>query len=177
MKNLTWHKFYDWFSGAPLHIITILALAYLVSLIGSQGIKRWMKRLSTRSSHQIERAITVTSILKSFMNAVIGLVSLAMVLGELGLNLGPIITSAGVLGVGISLGSQTLIRDFLAGIFMLLEDQYGVGDDISTLEVTGKVESVGLRVTVVRATDGTLWYLRNGEITKLGNKSRKVSKK
>ena len=56
---------------------------------------------------------------------------------------------------------------------MLLEDQYGVGDDISTLEVTGKVESVGLRVTVVRATDGTLWYLRNGEILKVGNKSQK----
>jgi moderate conductance mechanosensitive channel len=165
-------KFYHWFSGAPLHIITILIIAYLISLIGTHAIKSWMRKLAAKSTRQSERAVTIGSILKSFMNAVIGLVALAMVLGELGLNLGPIITSAGVLGVGLSLGSQTLIRDFLAGIFMLVEDQYGVGDKIITLDVEGTVESVGLRVTTVRASDGTLWYLRNGEITKLGNKNR-----
>ena len=95
-----------------------------------------------------------------------------MLLSEFGLNLGPIIASAGVIGVALGLGAQTIVRDILAGIFMLVEDQYGVGDEIEALEVKGLVESVGLRITTLRATDGTLWYVRNGEILKVGNKSQ-----
>jgi small-conductance mechanosensitive channel len=161
------HKFYDWFAGAPLHILVIIVFAWGLSILGSTAIKRWMKKIHA------ERAVTISSILKSFMNALIGVVTLGMILGEFGLNLGPLVTSAGVLGVALSLGSQTVIRDFLAGILMLVEDQYAVGDQITTLEIEGKVESVGLRVTTVRSADGTLWYIRNGEITKLGNKNRK----
>ena len=163
----TFHKFYNWFAGAPLHILAIIAIAWLMSILGSKVIKRWMKKIHG------ERAVTIGSILKSFLNALIGIVSLGMILGEFGLNLGPLVTSAGVLGVALSLGSQTVIRDFLAGIFMLVEGQYAVGDEIQTLEVEGVVESVGLRVTTVRSKDGVLWYIRNGEITKLGNKNRK----
>jgi small-conductance mechanosensitive channel len=106
------------------------------------------------------------------MNATIGIVAISMILSELGLNLGPVIASAGVLGVALGLGAQTLVRDILAGIFMLVEDQYGVGDEVITLDVAGIVENVGLRITSVRSSDGTLWYLRNGEILKLGNKSQ-----
>jgi small-conductance mechanosensitive channel len=95
-----------------------------------------------------------------------------MLLSEFGLNLGPIIASAGVIGVALGLGAQTIVRDILAGIFMLVEDQYGVGDEIDVLEVKGIVESVGLRITTLRSTDGTLWYIRNGEILKIGNKSQ-----
>jgi len=95
-----------------------------------------------------------------------------MVLSEFGLNLGPIIASAGVFGVALGLGAQTIVRDVLCGILMLMEDQYGVGDKVDVLEVKGKVESVGLRITTVRSKDGTLWYLRNGEILKVGNKSQ-----
>ena len=95
-----------------------------------------------------------------------------MILSELGYNLGPLVASAGVIGVALGLGAQTLVRDVLAGMFMLVEDQYGVGDQIETMEVSGLVESVGLRITTVRSQDGTLWYLRNGEILKVGNKSQ-----
>jgi small-conductance mechanosensitive channel len=95
-----------------------------------------------------------------------------MLLGEFGLNLGPLIASAGVVGVALGLGAQTIVRDMLSGILMLIEDQYGVGDEIEVLEVKGKVERVGLRITSVRTSDGTLWYLRNGEILKVGNKSQ-----
>mgnify|MGYP006266247169 FL=1 len=95
-----------------------------------------------------------------------------MLLGEFGLNLGPLIASAGVIGVALGLGAQTIVRDVLSGILMLIEDQYGVGDEVEVLEVKGKVEKVGLRITSVRSSDNTLWYLRNGEILKVGNKSQ-----
>jgi hypothetical protein len=96
-----------------------------------------------------------------------------MVLGQLGLDLGPLVASAGVIGVALGLGAQTIVRDVLSGIFMLVEDQYGVGDEINVLDVEGVVENVGLRITTVRDKKGTLWYLRNGEILKVGNKSKK----
>jgi small-conductance mechanosensitive channel len=95
-----------------------------------------------------------------------------MILSEFGLNLGPLIASAGVIGVALGLGAQTLVRDILSGIFMLVEDQYGVGDQVNVLDVTGVVETVGLRITTVRDSEGTIWYLRNGEILKIGNKSQ-----
>ena len=95
-----------------------------------------------------------------------------MSLGEFGFDLGPLIASAGIVGVALGLGAQTLVRDILSGIFMLIEDQYGVGDKVDVLEVQGIVEKVGLRVTTVRDSSGTLWYLRNGEILKVGNQSQ-----
>jgi small-conductance mechanosensitive channel len=76
------------------------------------------------------------------------------------------------LGVALGLGAQTLVRDILSGIFMLVEDQYGVGDQVNVLDVVGVVETVGLRITTVRDSEGTIWYLRNGEILKIGNKSQ-----
>jgi small-conductance mechanosensitive channel len=111
-------------------------------------------------------------VLSSTLNAIIWVLAIAMVLGEFGFNLGPIIASAGVIGVALGLGAQTLVRDILSGIFMLIEDQYGVGDKVDVLDVKGTVEKVGLRITTVRDESGTLWYLRNGEILKVGNLSQ-----
>jgi small-conductance mechanosensitive channel len=96
-----------------------------------------------------------------------------MILGEFGFDLGPVIASAGVIGVAIGLGAQSLVKDVLSGIFMLVEDQYGVGDTVKVGDVEGSVEKVGLRVTTVRDGSGTLWFLRNGEILVVGNKSKK----
>jgi small-conductance mechanosensitive channel len=96
-----------------------------------------------------------------------------MILGELGVDLGPLVASAGVIGFAVGLGAQSIVRDVFSGIIMLLEDQYGVGDSVEVLEVKGKVESVGLRVTTIRDRKGTLWYLRNGEILKVGNSSQR----
>ena len=77
-----------------------------------------------------------------------------------------------MIGVAIGLGAQTLVRDVLSGIFMLVEDQYGVGDDIRVQDIAGRVEKVGLRITQVRDADGVLWFVRNGEILLVGNKSK-----
>ena len=88
------------------------------------------------------------------------------------MDIAPLLTSVGILGVAIGFGAQQLIRDFLAGIFITIEDQYGIGDVIETSEVVGTVESVGLRITRVRSEDGAIWYLRNGEILRVGNRSQ-----
>jgi small-conductance mechanosensitive channel len=123
-------------------------------------------------ARQKERTRTTGMVLSSTLNAIIWVLAIAMVLGEFGFNLGPIIASAGVIGVALGLGAQTLVRDILSGIFMLIEDQYGVGDKVDVLDVKGSVEKVGLRITTVRDENGTLWYLRNGEILKVGNLSQ-----
>jgi small conductance mechanosensitive channel len=102
-------------------------------------------------------------------------VAFTLVVGELGINLGPIIASAGILGIAIGFGAQNLVKDFLSGMFMLVEDQYGVGDVVDLGEATGTVESVGLRVTTLRDTKGTVWYVRNGEVLRVGNSSQGYS--
>ncbi len=89
------------------------------------------------------------------------------------MNIAPFIASAGVIGLAIGFGAQNLVRDFVSGVFMLLEDQYGgVGDTVDLGDATGEVQSVGLRITTVRDIDGTLWYVRNGEIARVGNMSQ-----
>ena len=171
----------EWFSGAPVRIIAVLTAAWIGRIIGLRAITRAVNRLATAdlkpgpgvAKRQAERARTTGSVLSSILNAVIWVIAIAMVLGEFGFNLGPVIASAGVIGVAIGLGAQTLVRDILSGIFMLIEDQYGVGDQVSVLEIEGRVEKVGLRITTVRDKKGSLWYIRNGEILVVGNKSQK----
>lgn len=174
-------KVWDWFGGSPLHILVIVIIAVTAQRIGSRAITKAMNRLAAAdlvhgpghlAARQKERARTTGTVLTSTLNAVIWVIALGMILGEFGLNLGPLIASAGVIGVAIGLGAQTIVRDVLAGLFMLIEDQYGVGDRIEVLEISGTVERVGLRITTVRDDAGTLWYLRNGEILKVGNRSQ-----
>ena len=175
------NRIWDWFNGAPLHIIVILIVAIVSQRLGRRTITRTMNRLATvdlshgpaiGAARQKERAKTTGTVLSSTLNAVIWVIALGMILGEFGLNLGPLIASAGVIGIAFGLGAQTIVRDVLAGLFMLIEDQYGVGDRIEVLEISGLVERVGLRITTVRDDAGTLWYLRNGEILKVGNRSQ-----
>lgn len=174
-------KVWSWFSGSPLHILVIIVVAVIAQRIGSRAITRAMNRLASidlvhgpghLAARQKERAKTTGTVLSSTSNAVIWVIALGMILGEFGLNLGPLIASAGVIGIAFGLGAQTIVRDVLAGLFMLIEDQYGVGDRIEVLEISGTVERVGLRITTVRDDAGTLWYLRNGEILKVGNRSQ-----
>ena len=172
---------WDWFSGSPLRILLVIAGALFTQYFGGRAIDRAMARLATADlipgptntvARQKERARTTGTVLSSTLNAIIWVLAMAMVLGEFGFNLGPIIASAGVIGVALGLGAQTLVRDILSGIFMLIEDQYGVGDKVDVLDVKGTVEKVGLRITTIRDAQGTLWYLRNGEILKVGNLSQ-----
>lgn len=119
-----------------------------------------------------QRAQTIGSVLKSTVSIVMLIWVLLSVLNVVGVNIAPFIASAGIVGLAIGFGAQNLVRDFVTGVFMLLEDQYGVGDNVDLGEAVGEVESVGLRITTVRDIDGTLWYVRNGEITRVGNMSQ-----
>ena len=171
----------EWLSGAPLRIVIVLVAAWISYSIGHRAIDRAVSKLATAdlipgpgfAKRQAERARTTGSVLNSILKAVVWIIAIGMILGEFGFNLGPVIASAGVIGVAIGLGAQTLVRDILSGIFMLIEDQYGVGDQIKVLEIEGVVEKVGLRITTIRDSDETLWYVRNGEILLIGNRSQK----
>ena len=125
------------------------------------------------STRRVQRAKTLGTLLKSITSGVIVAIVLTMMLSEIGLNIGPIIASAGIVGVALGFGSQTLVKDFLSGIFLLFEDQYGVGDVVDMGEgLSGTVEGVSLRVTRLRDTNGTVWYVRNGELYRVGNMSQ-----
>jgi moderate conductance mechanosensitive channel len=119
-----------------------------------------------------QRAAALGAILSNAASLVIFGIAAVMILGDMGFNLAPVLASAGVLGVALGFGAQNLVQDFLAGIFMLLEDQYGVGDVIDVSGTSGAVEAVSLRVTRLRDVNGVVWHIRNGTISKAGNKSQ-----
>jgi len=119
-----------------------------------------------------QRAETLNSVLGSAINVIVGSIVALLVMKELGWDIGPLLTSVGVVGIALAFGAQSLVKDVLSGIFMLFEDQYGIGDLVDFGTVSGTVEAVGLRVTRVRDVGGTLWYLRNGEILRVGNQSQ-----
>ena len=180
----------------PLRIVVIVVLALLIRWL----IHRAIRRLTSTSSkmgvpgvlkplreriptaavessavmpeRRKQRAEAIGSVLRSFVTAVIMTTAVLFVLSELGFNLGPLLASAGIVGVAIGFGAQTLVKDLITGLFMLIEDQYGVGDTVDLGEATGVVEAVGLRITTVRDARGVLWYIRNGEIVRVGNKSQ-----
>ena len=173
--------FIDWFSGAPLRIVSVFLIALISNTFGRRAIDRAVAKLASADikpgpgvvARQAERARTIGTVLTSTFSAFVWVIAVGMILGEFGFDLGPVIASAGIIGVAIGLGAQTLVKDILSGIFMLVEDQYGVGDTVKVGDVEGAVEKVGLRITTVRDSNGTLWYLRNGEILVVGNKSKR----
>ncbi len=121
---------------------------------------------------QSQRTATLGSLLRSITTFVIATIAILMVMSLVGLPLAPLLASAGVGGVALGIGAQSLVKDFLAGICMIVEDQYGVGDVIDTGEVTGTVEEVSLRVTRLRDASGVVWYVRNGEVVRIANSSQ-----
>ncbi|WP_240809127.1 MULTISPECIES: mechanosensitive ion channel family protein [Microbispora] len=118
------------------------------------------------------RAETMGSVLRSLASVVILGTAALMIFAKLGVELAPLLTSVGIIGVAVGFGAQELVKDFIAGMFMLLEDQYGVGDVIDTGVAVGTVEAVTLRITRLRDADGKVWYVRNGTITRIGNESQ-----
>lgn len=135
---------------------------------------RWVQPAFRALDHErrAQRAHTIGSLLTSVLSVVVVVIVAIYVLKYLNVDIAPLLTSVGILGVAIGFGAQQLIRDFLSGIFITIEDQFGIGDVIVTTEVIGTVESVGLRITRLRAEDGAIWYLRNGEILRVGNRSQ-----
>ena len=172
---------WDWFNGAPFRVLIIFVVALISHVAGNRAIDRAISRLAHvdlkpgpgTAKRQAERARTIGTVFSSAFNAAVWIIAIGMILGEFGFNLGPVIASAGVIGVALGLGAQTIVRDVLSGIFMLVEDQYGVGDEIHVQDIEGKVEKVGLRITQVRDKKNVLWFVRNGEILVVGNKSKK----
>lgn len=178
-----------WLVAKPLHIIGIVVVAILARLMLHRLIRRltssngksrmatMLRPLRERTStvvsdRRTQRARTIGSVLQSITSFVVWGIAVVLILGDLGFNLTPIIASAGVIGVAVGFGAQNLVKDFLSGMFMLVEDQFGVGDIVDFGEATGTVESVGLRVTTVRDYAGTVWYVRNGEVQRVGNSSQ-----
>jgi moderate conductance mechanosensitive channel len=149
-----------------------------MSLFGLRGkaAQRATAQDLAASTRRVQRAKTMGDLLKSVFTGLLIAVFGTMILSEIGVNIAPIIASAGIIGIALGFGAQSLVKDFLSGIFMIFEDQYGVGDVIDVGEASGTVEAVSLRVTRLRDLNGTVWYVPNGEIIRVGNMSQNWSR-
>jgi small conductance mechanosensitive channel len=183
----------DWWLDHPLRIVCILIGAFILSRLVRRAIRRLgqqlrvasesaaLRRLRERTpealrpddaSRAAARTDTVTALLSSTASTVIWVVAALLILGEAGISLGPLLAGAGVAGIALGFGAQRIVADFLSGFFMLVEDQFGVGDVIDVGEVSGTVERVSLRTTVLRDVNGTVWHVPNSEIHRVANKSQ-----
>jgi small-conductance mechanosensitive channel len=155
-----------------------IAVAFLFAFLVQQIVLFFVKRLRRRAaelvgnSQRTSQLRTIAAILRATSYAILGFYLLTQILGGLGVSLGPFIASAGVIGLGISFGAQSIFKDMLTGIFILIEDQYSVGDTIKIASLTGTVEDLSLRVTRLRDGDGTLYIVPNSQITTVSNLSR-----
>jgi small conductance mechanosensitive channel len=120
----------------------------------------------------LQRTETIASVLGNLATWGLSFAVISIALTEVGVSAGAIVAGAGILGAGLGFGAQSLVKDLISGLFIVFEDQYGVGDFVDLGQAEGVVESVGLRVTQVRDLEGTLWFVRNGEIMRVGNQSQ-----
>jgi small conductance mechanosensitive channel len=184
----------EWLVDRPLRIAVLLAAGWLVSRVLRRSVRRFGERAAERGDRELkllergrqpgtalpehangrakQRAKTMTSVLSSLVTALVWTATGLLVLGQIGISVAPLLAGAGVLGVILAFGAQSIVADFLAGIFMLTEDQFGVGDIVDVGEVSGVVEKVSLRVTTLRDVHGTVWHVPNSEIHRVANKSQ-----
>ncbi len=200
--NETLAQLADWFMERPLRIVLIAVIALAVNRIARRAIGRFTHRLATftderrlnaildlgvdsdeaeqvresERQRRTARAETIAQVLRSTVTAAVSIVAGLMVLGELNVNLGPLLAGAGIAGVAIGFGAQSIVRDFLSGVFILIEDQFGVGDHVDLGPASGDVEKLSLRTTTIRDSHGTVWYVPNGEIRRVGNSSQLSSR-
>ncbi|MFF0386393.1 mechanosensitive ion channel family protein [Streptomyces sp. NPDC004286] len=137
-----------------------------------RGAAVLMRDRSRSSQRREQRARTIGSVLSSGVTIVLALLGTAMILDQVGIALGPLLASAGVVGLAIGFGAQSLVADYLSGLLIMVEDQYGVGDTVDLGEAIGEVEHIGLRLTHVRDLNGGLWHIRNGEVLRVRNDSQ-----
>jgi small conductance mechanosensitive channel len=191
-----WHEHSKVLIETPIRIVVIIVVALVIRAILRRMIDRavrpvrgetpkilrpfkerlegssFLESAGLVSERRSQRAATLGSVLKSATSAIIFVIACLLVLSELAINLAPFIAGTSIVGVALGFGAQSIVKDFLAGMFMLLEDQYGVGDVIDFEKASGTVEAVGLRSTRLRDVNGTVWYVRNGEVVRVGNKSQ-----
>jgi small conductance mechanosensitive channel len=187
--NTTWFADFWTQYQTPIHIVLILIVAIVgraLLLVSVKrvvagvvsGVKSEAKAVAIdedsplAKARVVQRTKTIGSVLSNFITWGIALIAVTMILNELGVEVGALIAGAGILGAAVGFGAQSLVRDLISGLFIVFEDQFGVGDVVDLGEVKGAIEQVGLRVTQVRDVEGTLWYVRNGEILRVGNKSQ-----
>ncbi|MBM3659224.1 MAG: mechanosensitive ion channel family protein [Actinobacteria bacterium] len=177
--------------SVPIRIVFVLLAAWIVTRLLNRAVQRTVQRVRDQGTVSIlgatapiplsenaqlrrtQRAATISSVLRNVVSTVVWTVAALIVLGELGVDIGPILAAAGVAGIAIGFGTQTMVRDYLAGMFIVLEDQYGVGDEIEVDGIVGEVEWVTLRMTRIRDGRGVAWYVGNGEVRKVGNRSQR----
>lgn len=189
------HK--QWVIQIPLRILVIVVLALIIRALLRRMIDRLVRPARTgelprilrpfkerfehssflestglMSERRAQRAATIGSVLKSAVSLTILVIALMEILSELRISLAPFIAGTSIIGVALGFGAQNVVKDFLSGMFMMLEDQYGVGDTIDFEKAIGTVEAVGLRTTQLRDVNGTVWYVRNGEVVRVGNMSQ-----
>ena len=186
----------NWLIGKPLKIAVVIAVAWILRWIGRRWVKRVIYRMmnpapavvgqldaiGVNASRLLEsrtddprrsaHATTVAAVFSSALTVLISTVAFLVILGIIGIDLAPLIAGAGVAGVAVAFGAQTLVRDCINGIFILAEDQYGIGDTVAIGDVQGVIEKISLRSTVLRSGDGTQWHIPNGEVVKVGNLSQ-----
>ncbi|MDR2347741.1 MAG: mechanosensitive ion channel family protein [Bifidobacteriaceae bacterium] len=189
-----WAKF---LIGAPLRIVIVLLAAVIVLAVARALVRRTTQRMAKApvrtlplagggpaarglspeqaAARRAARFKTLGSVLNSVVSTVVWILAACLILEAVGVNVGLIITSLGVAGVAVGLGAQTLVKDMVAGIFILIEDQYGLGDVVDTGSATGTIEAMSLRITTLRDEDGTVWYVPNGSIARVGNKTQDAS--
>jgi small conductance mechanosensitive channel len=185
----------EWVLGTPLQVIIIVVAALIVQIVLVRVIHKIVKRTSDRArierleqtrkytrtaelsemlmtQRTEQRAAAIGTLLTSSVSLIVWTVAVLMALEALGVNVAPLLASAGVVGVALGFGAQTMVKDYLSGIFLIIEDQFGVGDVVDLGPVIGTVEEVALRYTRLRDLSGVVWYVRNGEILRVANRSQ-----
>ena len=180
----------------PIRVVVVLLVAWLIVAILRRFISRLVVRMSgsveklvTRTpgvsfvdtgpmsaTRRVQRAETVGAVLRSVVSIIVWTIAVFSALEVLGVNLGPLLATAGVAGIAIAFGAQSLVKDFLTGTFMLVEDQFAVGDVVDLGVASGTVEGISLRTTRLRDVDGVVWHVPNGTILRVGNKSQQWSR-
>lgn len=195
-ENETLAEVASWLVDRPLRIVLILLGAWILTVIARRWVKRVVGRIIAPSTNPVERlermgiqvtasltpsfydprrearAASISTVLTSTIVVLIWTIAMIIVLGIVGIDVGPLIAGAGIAGVALGFGAQSLVKDCIAGLFMLAEDQYGIGDVVDLGEATGVVEEISLRTTVLRGIDGTVWHVPNGVVQRVGNKSQ-----
>lgn len=176
----------------PLKILLIIVVALVLNWLARSIIHRATRRGMDRTplltpeaddtpqsraqeARRQQRMRTLGNVGRSVAVIVIWTWAALAVLDQLGVNVAPLIASAGVVGVAIGFGAQSLVKDFFSGMFILIENQFGVGDTIQVGDIVGEVEMMTLRITTIRDMDGALWHVRNGDIDQVGNHSARFS--
>ena len=190
-------KLANWLVDKPLQIILVLLVAWIVARLAKRWVRRAVRRLivpdrsiaakqfrklgiepppvldaEVSDPRRETRALVISTVVAGGVVVITWTIAIVSIADILGIALGPLIASAGIAGVALGFGAQSLVKDWIAGLFMLIEDHYGIGDVVDLGEASGVVERFSLRATVLRSADGTVWHVPNGVVVRVGNRSQ-----